>query len=97
MRKNMEKLDNLVQKCLVGDIVLLHLEDGNYMPKIYAGTLKGKLRGKEVSEELLFVESMAEIKSCRHSRNYLKVSAGFTPLFPGVRVIGYEALKRRSS
>lgn len=93
----MEKLETLVRKCSVGDIVLLHFENGDYMPQIYAGTLKGKLYGKNVSEELLFVKSLAEIESCRHSRNYLKVSSGFTSLFPGVKIIGYELLKARSS
>ena len=86
-------LDKLAQDCSEGDLVTLHFQGGNYLPLIYAGVLKGKILGENVSEELLFVRSLTELKNCRKTRSYIKISSGFTSLFPGIQIIGYARLR----
>lgn len=88
----------LPKNARIGDRISLHFEDGSYRHWFYAGQLETKFRTGQLANppELLFVDDALEIQNCRQTRNYHKISSGFCPLLPGIKVVGYDVLGSRA-
>ena len=89
-----KSLSNYLSELSIGDQVSITWIDGKKLENVfYAGSLEGFFQGIKITEESLFVYKKEDILTCKESRNYIKISYGYSVFNPGKLVNLIEPIK----